>query len=90
MKNKTIIIDGSSSDRISDRVFLMLKHHHKFCFASKRDGLYTISCEYVEERGISEDAARAMLEREFCEITAEIVIQQMRKTDFVDFIDVNA
>lgn len=85
-----MIIDGSSYRRITYPVFQMLKHHHKFCFASKIDELYAVSGKDFNKRALSEDEARDALKEHFSAMTAEIVMRQLAETDMTEFIDLNA
>lgn len=85
-----MIIDGSSYKRISYPVFLMLKHHHKFCYIMKSDLGYRLSGSGIEHNGISEDYARSYIMQHFSAQTAEIVFKQLEKDDLLDIIDLNA
>lgn len=87
---RTIIIDGSSYKRITYPVFLMLKHHHKFCYIHRNDSSYHLSGTNFERKGISEDYARACIAREFSAMTAEVVFSLMKEQDTIDIIDLNA
>lgn len=87
---RTIIIDGSSYKRITYPVFLMLKHHHKFCYVTKSGISYHLSGTNIERKGISEDYARASLMQHFRAMTAEIVFRLLEEQDAIEFIDLNA